>query len=90
VLNVNLLTTLEYQRIQNLIAKSGMTFAAARSQAQTEVLAALNIPAGSYGSFDSLDLSGHTDGDRILAAISALFVYGNSAGSLAELVADFQ
>ena len=90
VLNVNLLTTLEYQRIQNLITKSNMTFAAARTQAETEVLAALNIPAGSYGSFDSLDLRGSTDGDHILEAISALFVYGNSAGSLAELIAAFQ
>jgi hypothetical protein len=75
VLNVNLLTTLEYQRTQNLVTQSNMTFAAARGQAESEVLAALHIPAGSYGSFDSLDLSGNTDGDRILAAISALFVY---------------
>src|ERR1700722_9630152 len=43
VLNVNLLTTLEYQRIQNLVAKSNMTFGAARTQAEGEVLAALNI-----------------------------------------------
>jgi hypothetical protein len=90
VLNVNLLTTLEYQRIQNLITQSNMTFAAARTQAGTEVLAALNIPAGSYGSFDSLDSSGSSDGDHILAAISALSVYGKSAGPLAQLIANFQ
>jgi N-acetylneuraminic acid mutarotase len=90
VLNVNLLTTLEYQRIQNLVTQSNITFAAARTQAETEVLAALNIPAGSYGTFDSFDLSGSTDGDHILAAISALFVYGNSAGPLSQLIANFQ
>jgi Bacterial Ig-like domain (group 2)/Putative Ig domain len=90
VLNVNLLTTLEYQRIQNLITQSNMTFAAARAQAETEVLAALNIPAGSYGSFDSLNLTGSSDGDYILAAISSLFVYGNSAGPLSALIASFQ
>src|SRR5271156_3726208 len=67
-----------------------MSFAAARTQAETEVLAAFNIPAGSYGSFDSLNLSGSTDGDHILAAISALFVYGNSAGPLSQLIANFQ
>src|SRR5579863_995312 len=33
VLNVNLLTTLAYQRTQNLVTKSSMTFLAARSQA---------------------------------------------------------
>jgi hypothetical protein len=90
VLNVNLLTTLEYQRIQNLVTQSNLTFAAARAEAETEVLAALNIPAGSYGSFDSLNLSGNSDGDYILAAISSLFVYGNSAGPLSALIAAFQ
>jgi hypothetical protein len=90
VLNVNLLTTLEYQRIQILIAKSNMSFAAARTQAESEVLAALNIPPGSYGAFDTLDLSGSTDGDHILAAISSIFVYGNSAGALSQLIANFQ
>jgi hypothetical protein len=90
VLNVNLLTTLEYQRIQNLVTQSNMTFAAARAQAETEVLAALNIPAAGYGSFDSLNLTGNSDGDYILAAISSLFVYGNSAGPLSALIASFQ
>jgi hypothetical protein len=90
VLNVNLLTTLEYQRIQNLVTQSNMTFVAARAQAETEVLAALNIPAASYGSFDSLNLTGSSDGDYILAAISSLFVYGNSAGPLSALIASFQ
>jgi hypothetical protein len=90
VLNVNLLTTLEYQRIQKLVTQSNLTFAAARAQAETEVLAALNIPAGSYGSFDSLNLTGSSGGDYILAAISSLFVYGNSAGPLSALIATFQ
>jgi hypothetical protein len=90
VLNVNLLTTLEYQRIQNLIAKSNMSFAAARTQAEHEVLTALNIPIGSYGAFSTLDLSGTSDGDHILAAISSIFVYGNSAGPLIQLIDDFQ
>jgi uncharacterized protein YjdB len=90
VLNVNLLTTLEYQRIQNLVTKSNLTFAAARTQAEGEVLAALNIPTGSYGAFGTLDLSGNTDGDHILEAISSLFVYGNSSGPLSQLIANFQ
>jgi hypothetical protein len=85
-----LLTTLAYQRIQNLVTKLSLTFVAARTQAESEVLAALNIPAGSYGSFSTLDLSGGTDGDHILAAISSLFVYGNSAGPLSQLIASFQ
>ncbi len=91
VLNVNLLTTLEYQRIQNLVTKSNMTFEAARTEAESEVLTALfNIPAGSYGRFSTFDLSGSSDGDHILAAISSIFVYGNSAGPLNQLIANFQ
>jgi 6-phosphogluconolactonase (cycloisomerase 2 family)/uncharacterized protein YjdB len=90
VLNVNLLTTLAYQRIHHLLTTSGMTFASARTQAESEVLAALHIPAGSYGAFGTLDLSKSTDGDHILAAISSLFVYGNTSGNLSALIAAFQ
>lgn len=90
VLNVNLLTTLAYQRTQKLVTNSAMSFTAARTQAENEVLAALNIPAGSYGSFSTFDISGSSDGDHILTAISSLFVYGNSAGPLSQLIANFQ
>jgi hypothetical protein len=90
VLNVNLLTTLAYQRIQNLITKQNLSFTAARTQAEKEVLTALNIPPGNYGSFGTLSLSGNTSGDQILAAVSCLFVYGNSAGPLSQLIANFQ
>ena len=91
VLNVNLLTTLAYQRISNLVTKSNMTFPAATSQAENEVLAALNIRNGnSYGNFGSLEISKGRDGDKILAAISSIFVYGNSSGTLSSLIANFQ
>lgn len=90
VLNLNLLTTLTFQRIQNLVTQQGMTFTAARNEAETEVLAALNIPAGNYGSFSTLDFRGGTNGDNILAAVSSIFVYGHPAGSLSQLVSDFQ
>src|SRR3569833_217712 len=89
VLNVNLLTTLAYQRIQHL-AGAGMSFTGARAQAEGEVLAALHIPSGNYGDFGSLDLSGSTDGDHMLAALSGVFAYGNSAGSLNKLIAAVQ
>jgi hypothetical protein len=90
VMNVNLLTTLAYQRIRNLVVNSHMSFAAARAQAEGEVLAALHIPAGSYGAFGTLDLSGTSDSDHLLTALSSLFVYGRQAGQLSVLVANFQ
>jgi hypothetical protein len=92
VLNVNLLTTLTYQRIRNLVTKSNMGFTAARAQAEAEVLTAFHIPnPGSYSStFNTLDISKGTDEDHILAAISSLFVYGNTSGNLSGLIASVQ
>jgi hypothetical protein len=88
-LNVNLLTTLEAPRIQALV-KSGMAFAAARSQAETEVLAVFDIHNTNHGPFDMLDISKSADGDKILAALSSLFTYGNTAANLNALIASFQ
>jgi hypothetical protein len=90
VLNVNLLTTLAYQRIQHLVAQSNMSFGDATSQAEREVLAALNIPPGTYEGFGTLDLAGGTDSDHLLATISSIFIYGNSAAALSQLIANFQ
>ncbi|AXI04313.1 LVIVD repeat-containing protein [Aquirhabdus parva] len=90
VLNVNILTSLTFQRIQTLV-NQGQTFTAAKHQAETEVLAALNIPYdSSYGDFENLDLSKSSTADKMLAAISALFVTGNNAGQLSALIAQFQ
>ncbi len=90
VLNVNLLTTLAYQRIINRV-NNGMTVAAARTQAEGEVLAFFRIPnISTYGNFGSLDISQRRDGDNFLAAISSLFVQGNNAGNLSALIAAFQ
>jgi len=93
VLNVNLLTTLTYQRIQNLVTTDSKPFDAARAQAESEVLTAFNIPAGSYsafGTFSTLDLAADNDGSHILAALSSIFVNGNSAGPLSALIAKVQ
>ena len=91
ILNVNLLTTLAYQRVQMLVNNYGLSISAARTQAENEVLAALNIPNGSeYGAFDSLDLAKGRAGDYILAAISSIFAVGNNAGDLSSLIANFQ
>jgi hypothetical protein len=91
VLNVNLLTTLAYQRIQHLV-KSNTTFAAATTQAENEILTVFNIPAGTYGSFGMLDFAGATDGDHVLVALSSLFVgaSGGAPGNLSSLIANFQ
>jgi N-acetylneuraminic acid mutarotase len=90
IVNVNLLTTLAYQRIQTLVS-SGLTFSSARSQAESEVLTALGIPPlTDPAPFNTLDFTKGTEGDKILAAVSSMFVYGNNAGNLSALIAAFQ
>ena len=89
VMNVNILTTLAYQRIRTLVV-SGKAFSAARTQAEGEVLTALKIPGGTYGAFGTLKLGANNDGAEILAAISSLFVQGNDAGEVSELINNFQ
>ena len=91
VLNVNILTTLAYQRIQYLVTNNNLSFSAARAQAQSEVLAAFNVPnPGQCESFGTLDLSQSSDCDHILAAISSLIDYHNSAGVVASLTASIE
>ena len=84
--NVNLLTTLEADRIRNLV-KGGKTVAEARKQAEQEIFSVFNIPnaVGDAG-FDKMDITKGTDADAILLAISASLQAGQSVGELSELI----
>ena len=55
--NVNLMTHLEKKRVEYLIDNSKMTFAAAKSQAQTEILKIFNINNVTLGNSETLDIS---------------------------------
>jgi len=110
LVNVNLLTTLAGPRIEKLVQDKTNTatygkFAAARTQAQKEVLAAFRIynaaallPGGKdsaknivAGNFNELDMSKAQASGQMLAALSAVAVRagGNGAG-ISEFIADFQ
>lgn len=91
VLNINIFTTLVYQRINALVNLGSLSFGEARNQAKKELLAAFGIRETFIPeNFTSLSLSGTSDGDYALAAISSLFVFGNTAGELSSLIANFQ
>lgn len=101
VLNVNILTTLAYQRIKTRISAFGESFQVARQNAEQEVLNFFNIrdpfldQNGNPINFGSLDLAkgGNNkggDGDNFLAAISSLFVFGNSYDQVSALMSSFQ
>ena len=85
--NVNLLTTLESDRVRALV-KEGKTVADARTQAENEIFAVFNIPvsAGSVANFDKMDITGGGVADAILLAVSASLQAGRSVGELSELI----
>ena len=91
VLNVNVLTTLAFTRVNTLLNTNGMAFADARAQAEREVLAAFGITLGtSPGAFGSLDASANTDGGHILAALSSVIVQGRTSAQVGALLATLQ
>ncbi len=104
-LNINILTTLAYQRIKTLINKAGSltqgNFLAARLQAEKEVLNFFHIrdpfldQYGNVINFGSMDMAkgGNTkygDANNFMAAISSLFEFNNSFDKLSTLITGFQ
>jgi hypothetical protein len=83
--NVNLLTHLERPRVFALI-DSGLSFLAAKAQAQGEVLSAFNIAASAIGTSESLDISQPGTGNAILLAISVILQANRSEAQLTELL----
>lgn len=73
--NVNLLTHLEYMRVLYLVNEESMTFFNAKKQAEREVFAAFAIE-GDFEFAEDLDISGDSDGDAALHAISLLMLGG--------------
>jgi hypothetical protein len=71
--SVNVLTTLQYIRLKNLIA-SGTAFQAAYTQSQEEVLKAFGVDPlkiTNLGSLYQMKINGSSDADGVLLAISA-------------------
>lgn len=74
LVNINVLTTLAYQRIKTLVSQSQMSISAARAQAAQEVLAAFHIRNILAIDFSGLDIRSSGDNNSILLAISSIFL----------------
>jgi len=83
--NVNLMTHLEKKRVEYLI-DAGSTFAAAKTQAQTEIMKIFNIENVSLGSSETLNISKSGDGNAVLLAISAILQSDKTEAELTELL----
>lgn len=86
--NVNLLTTLEADRVRSLVISGGMSLKEAREQAERELFDIFHIPnavSSSIG-FDKMDITKRGEANAILLAISATLQGNRSEGELSELI----
>ena len=86
VVNVNLLTHLEYERVIYLVTQKKMKVNAAKKQAQKEVLNLLHIDATDFSNSEDLNIAGASDEDAALLAFSVIMQGDRSVSQLSELL----
>ncbi len=85
--NINLLTQLEYERVNYLIENKKMSVRDAKAQAKKEIIKAFH-GSENVDDLEDLNIFGTTEGDAMLLAISALVQGDNNEAKLTELLAD--
>lgn len=86
-LNVNILSTLERNRVKYLIS-TGKDFAAAKKQAQTEILKIFEIEKPDITASEHLDITKTGDDNAILLAISVIVQGFSNVSEVSELLAN--
>ena len=88
--NINLFTTLECDRVKNLVIEKKMSFAEAKTQAEKEVLAAFNVKTkdGEFAQFEDLNILEKGDGNAALLAVSVMVQSDLNVAKLTERVND--
>ena len=89
--NVNILTTLTYNRIKSLVTNDGKDVTEAQNQAEKELYTALGIPADLQPnvSCGAMNIANNGEGDGLLLALSAILQDGRSVGELTEYISKF-
>ena len=89
--NVNVLTRLEYDRVQYLVSEMGLSFTAAKTRAEKEVLAALGLKQDST-LFEDISLYDRSQAAANLLAATTIFLTDRTAdqvdASLTAVAAD--
>lgn len=82
--NINLLTQLEYERVQQLVEKDSMSISEAKKKAKKEILKAFY----SDDDFDleEMNIFGTEKGDALLLAVSIMVMGDNTEAELTELL----
>ena len=81
--NINLLTHLEYERVQVLMKQGGMSIADAKRQAEREIVSAF-FDLKDLEMSENLDIFGNSESDAALLAINILLLGNNSEGDFME------
>ena len=87
-INANLLSHLERPRVIYLMQEKGVSFSAAKTQAQQEILTVFGIEKDDMLLSEQLDITVNGDDHAILLAISSILQANNSVAELSELVAN--
>lgn len=85
--NVNLLTHLEYERVQGLVKKN-IDIASAKEQAEKEIFTSFYVDED-VESFEDLNIFKTGEDDAVLLAISVLMQGERSEAELSELLANY-
>ena len=87
LVNINLLTHLEFQRVVYLVKEKKMKVYKAKAQAQQEVLAMLDITGSEgFASSEDLNIVGTSEADGALLAFSVMFQGDRSVAKLTSLL----
>ena len=81
--NVNLLTHLEYERVQVLMEQKDLSIAEAKREADREIFAAF-YDEGDYDNVERLNIFGSGEGDAALLAINVLLLGNDSEAGFME------
>ena len=86
VVNINLLTHLEYHRVIHLVKEQKMKVAAAKDTAEREIFSLLHIDSKDFFSSEDLNIVGSSEGDAALLAFSVMFQGDRDVSQLSALL----
>ena len=85
-ININLLTHLEYERVDHLVTQQKMKVDDAKKQAQKEILEIFGIDNTKFSNSEDLNIAGTNDEDGALLAISVLLQGDRNESQFSELL----
>lgn len=86
LVNINLLTHLEYHRVVHLVKQQKMRVAAAKDSAEREIFALLDIDAKNFANSEDLNIAGSSEGDAALLAFSIMLQGDRDVARLSVLL----